>query len=168
MRQTDSMQFLNEDGAVFNSAFLYAADTDMSPHPPLSSSLGGHVARSFAPTTPDASLHLNRSAAARTRSSSRPKDTLPELASAFSRRRTPQQFSPILDDLPAPLEATRGASRHSYEPDAMFAATSPSISSSAGKLNRDAREQQQVLRRTRQELCVPPPAPPDEIVAGCV
>ena len=155
MRQTETMQFLNEDGAVFNSSFLYTADPDnLSPQLPLTSSLGGHVTRSYAPATPDASMHLSRSTAARTQSSSKAKDALPELASAFSRRRTPHQFEPILNDLPMPVEASRSASRHTYEADPMFTAASPSFSSSirSSMSNRDSQEQQQVMRRTRQEL----------------
>jgi hypothetical protein len=151
------MQFLNEDGAVFNSTFLYTADPDnISPHTPKTSSLGGHVTRSYTPATPDPSVHINRFAAARTlsSSSSKSKDSLPELASTLSRRRTPHQFEPILNDLPVPVEGSRGASLHTYEADPIFTATAPGISSSIrGTMsNRDHQEQQQVLRRTRQEL----------------
>ncbi len=145
------MQFLNEDGAVFNSTFLYTADPDnLSPQTPMTSSLGGHVTRTYAPATPDASIHLSRSAAARTVSSTKPKDALPELNGAFPRRRTPQQFEPILSDTPVPVEGSHGASRHTYEADPIFAAAAPAIRSSMS--HRDSQEQQQILRRTRQEL----------------
>jgi hypothetical protein len=73
---------------------------------------------------------------------------LPELTNAFSRRRTPVQFSPLLDEAPPPLENSRSAARNSFVADPIFTAAAPSSSSSS---SRD-RNEQQVLRRTRQEL----------------
>jgi hypothetical protein len=72
---------------------------------------------------------------------------LPELTNPFSRRRTPVQFSPLLDEAPPPLENSRSAARNSFVADPIFTAAAPTSSSSS----RD-RNEQQVLRRTRQEL----------------
>jgi hypothetical protein len=74
---------------------------------------------------------------------------LPELKSS-QHRGTPEQFLPVLDDAPLPPEQTKTTARHAYEADTMFTASAPSIARSLG--NRDRQEQQQVLRRSRQEL----------------
>jgi hypothetical protein len=115
------------------------------------------MSRSYAPTTPDAIAHMNRSLSSRPASTSKSKDALPELANAFARARTTQQFAPVLNDALPPPEVPRGHSRLTFEADAMFTVASPGASGGGGGGgfgSRDRQEQQQVLRRTRQELCV--------------
>jgi hypothetical protein len=81
---------------------------------------------------------------------------LPELTNAFARARTTQQFAPVLNDALPPPEVPRGHSRLTFEADAMFTVASPGATGGGGGGfgSRDRQEQQQVLRRTRQELCV--------------